>query len=95
MEEELFSGLHTGELEDTDVSLNDRELNELVCALCIAKAREFRVLGYSGLSGVDIWDCLNNRYITGGVPALHVLIEDILSLKINEYMNWRTLSIYK
>jgi hypothetical protein len=95
MKDELFSGLSVGELQDSDTSLDDRALNELVCALCHAKAGDFRTLGYTAISGEDIWACMNSRYVMHGVPSLHILVEDIASLAINEFMTWQTLSIYK
>jgi hypothetical protein len=95
MKDELFSGLSIGELQDSDTTLDDRALNELVCALCHAKAGDFRALGYKAISGADIWACMNSRYVVKGVPSLHVLVEDIASLAIHEFMNWQTLSIYK
>ncbi len=92
---EDFVHLNGKELPDTETAFTDQQLNNLIQSLCISKADEFAVLGYSGVTGNDVWECLHCRYVKLGLPSLHFLVEDIISLRANDYMTWRTLSIYK
>lgn len=76
-------------VEDTD------KLNDVIESLCNSKAEEFRMLGYEHVTGRDIWDCISDRYLKTGNPALHKIVNDILSLKTTQFMNWMTLSVYR
>jgi hypothetical protein len=75
--------------------LTDAELNEVIADICNSKAEEFRMLGYEQVIGRDIWECVNDRYHKTGTPPLHKVVNDILSLKVTQFMNWMTMSIYK
>jgi hypothetical protein len=83
------------ELPDTEVALSDAQLSLFLHDICAAKAEEFRWLGYAAIRAVDVWLCLQERYAKDGLPTLHILVEDIISLQVTEYMNWTTLSLYK
>ncbi len=83
------------ELPDTDVELSDAQLSGFLTDICTNKAEEFRWLGYSGIRAADVWMCLQERYAKDGLPSLHVLVEDIISLQVTEYMDWRRLALYK
>lgn len=61
--------------------------------LCRSKAKEFRMLGYE-VEGEDIWKCVSSRY-KKELPPLYQLVNDILSLKSNKYMNWAMMEMYK
>jgi hypothetical protein len=74
--------------------LSEAELNELIEGLCISKAEEFQMLGYEQVSGRDIWDCVSDKY-RQGTPRLHRLVNDILSLKVTQFMNWNTMNVYR
>nr|WP_248930952.1 post-transcriptional regulator [Paenibacillus hamazuiensis] len=63
--------------------------------MCNSKAEEFRMLGYEQVTGRDIWDCVSDKYHKTGMPALHRVVNDILSLKVTQFMNWMTMNIYK
>lgn len=76
-------------------TLNEIELNEMIEELCKSKADEFKMLGYEHVSGRDVWDCIEERYQKKGYPPLHQIVNDILSLKSTQFMNWMTMSIYK
>lgn len=81
---------------DGEADAEDEEaLNRLIEELCMSKAEEFALLGYEGITGKDIWDFVSEQYQESGIPPLHRLINDILSLRANHYMNWLTLSAYK
>ncbi|WP_326054346.1 post-transcriptional regulator [Paenibacillus chitinolyticus] len=75
--------------------LTDRELNEMIEGLCLSKAEEFQMIGYEHVTGEEIWECINDRYKKKGLPPLHQVVNDILSLKPNQFMNYLTLSMYR
>jgi hypothetical protein len=74
--------------------LSNEELNKVIEQLCNSKADEFKQLGYEHVTGVEIWDCVSSKY-TKGTPMLHVVVNDILSLKTPKFMNWLTMQAYK
>jgi hypothetical protein len=76
-------------------ALNEAELNEMIEQLCNSKADEFRMLGYEQVTGREVWDCIAEKYQKKGFPPLHQIVNDILSLKSTQFMNWMTMSIYK
>jgi hypothetical protein len=73
--------------------LDERALTDMIEEICISKAEEFHMLGYQSITGKDIWDCVNARYKE--LPMLHRLVNDILSLRPTQFMNWMTLSVWK
>lgn len=85
----------TPEETDREVVLSELELNEVIESLCLSKVEEFKMLGYEYVSGKDIWDCVSDRYRKNGTPSLHQIVNDILSLKSTNFMNWMTMSAYK
>lgn len=78
--------------EDT---MNEDELNGIIEDLCHSKAQEFRMLGYEHVTGQEIWECVSDKYKKIAIPPLHRIVNDILSLKVTQFMNWMTMSIYK
>ncbi len=72
----------------------DPELMKKIEELCNSKAREFRMYGYENVTGEQIWACVSENYRRGW-PRLNRLVNDILSLKANRFMNWLMLSVYK
>jgi hypothetical protein len=86
----------TGEdLLDSDSRLTYDQLHVLITNLCEQKAEQFAMIGYRGIRGKEVWDCLHHRYRTVGVPALHMLVEDLMSLTVNDFMTWRGISVFK
>jgi hypothetical protein len=75
--------------------MTEQELNEWIERLCISKAEEFAMLGYDNITGKDVWECVSDKYQKKGVPRLHQIVNDILSLKVTQFMNWMTMGIYK
>jgi hypothetical protein len=75
--------------------LNEKELGEMIEGLCASKAEEFRMIGYDNVTGEDVWHCVSEKYQKTGMPQLHAMVNDILSLKITQYMNWLTIHMYK
>jgi hypothetical protein len=76
-------------------ALGEAELNEMIEELCNSKAEEFRMLGYEHVTGREVWECVSEKYEKKGYPHLHQIVNDILSLKSTQLMNWMTMSIYK
>ena len=56
--------------------------------------QKFQLLGYENVTGKDIWECISEAYEKQGVPLLHQIVNDILSLKVTKFMNWMTLRAY-
>jgi len=81
--------------ENREYEHTESELNQIIEDLCNCKSAEFVLLGYEAVSGKDIWDCINDKYVKSGVPALHQVVNDILSLKTTYFMNWMTMNAYK
>ena len=75
--------------------MSELELNAVIESLCLSKMEEFRMLGYEQVSGKDIWDCVSDKYHKTGVPPLHQVVNDILSLKTTHFMNWITIRVYR
>ncbi|WP_010498689.1 post-transcriptional regulator [Paenibacillus elgii] len=81
--------------EPEDEPMNDEELSRVIEEICRSKAEEFRMIGYEQVTGEEIWECVSDKYHKTGVPPLHRIVNDILSLKATQFMNWMTMSIYK
>lgn len=75
--------------------MSEQELNETIEQLCRSKAEEFHLFGYEQVSGADIWECVSDKYHKKGMPPLHEIVNDILSLKVTQFMNFITLSMYR
>lgn len=75
--------------------LSQDDLNRTVEEMCLSKADEFRMLGYEQVTGMDIWNCVSDKYHKSGMPPLHRIVNDILSLKVTQFMNWMTMNIYR
>ncbi len=70
-----------------------QELFAEVRSLCESKAEEFALLGYDNVTAGDVWECVCSSYKM--MPAMHQLVNDILSLKVTKYMNWLMIQMYK
>lgn len=75
--------------------LSEEELNDTIAQLCRSKAEEFHLIGYEQVTGADVWECVSDKYHKKGVPALYEIVNDILSLKITQFMNFVTLNMYR
>jgi hypothetical protein len=75
--------------------MSEEELNQTVEELCISKAEEFQLLGYEHVTGRDVWDCVSDKYVKTGNPPLHRIVNDILSLRVTQFMNWMTMNVYR
>jgi hypothetical protein len=81
--------------EPNEQPLDNEELEIHIRRLCQSKADEFKILGYEHVTGVEIWDCVNDKYAKTGFPPVYKIVNDILSLKITQFMNWMTMQAYK
>jgi len=75
--------------------LSEDELNDTIAQLCLSKAEEFHLIGYEQVTGADVWECVSDKYHKKGVPPLYEIVNDILSLKITQFMNFVTLNMYR
>lgn len=86
---------HTHSAEERNTGMmSDDELWESVEHLCEVKAEEFRMYGYDNVTAEQIWACVSDSY-RHGLPRLNRLVNDIMSLKATNFMNWRMISVYK
>ena len=63
-------------------------------SICQSKAEEFHLLGYEHVTRLEIWECISNTYHKE-IPALHKVVNDILSLSVTKFMNWMTMKMYR
>lgn len=75
--------------------ISESQLEEAIETLCRSKAEEFRLVGYEHVTSKDIWICVSAKYEKEGIPPLYKLVNDILSLKVLNFMNFMTISAYK
>jgi hypothetical protein len=90
-----FQDTQGGITEMTNERMIDPELNEIIAQLCQSKAEEFHLIGYEHVTPEEIWNCVNDKYMKKGMPQLHEMVNDILSLKATNFMNYMTLSAFK
>lgn len=62
-----------------------------------SKLDEFKMLGYDTVSEDELWQCLQNTLWRKNEeePKLFQLVEDILSLTVNDYMNYIRIESFK
>ncbi|TYP73822.1 post-transcriptional regulator [Paenibacillus methanolicus] len=75
--------------------MTEEEWVHSIESLCESKAAEFRMIGYEHVTGKEIWECISEKYAKTGEPAMHQVVNDILSLKVTKFMNFLTISAYK
>ena len=73
----------------------DTDKLEDIKQLCQSKAEEFAMLGYDNITYKDVWDCVATGFKGSEKPAFHKVVNEILSLKINKYMNYVMINMYK
>lgn len=82
-------------ISPADEQLTDEEITRMIEQLCASKAEEFRLLGYEHVTPQEVWECVSEKYAKSGMPRLHRIVNDILSLKVTTFMNWVTLVAYR
>jgi hypothetical protein len=75
------------------LSLMEKNLTEELRYVCEMKVQELEMLGYEDITPEDIWKCVSEKYKE--VPPLYKVVNDILSLKPGQWMNWLTMRAYK
>ena len=75
--------------------MNDVGVGTVNEMLCRSKAEELRLVGYEYVTSKDVWNCVSHKYEKQGIPPLHQLVNDILSLKATSFMNFMTVSAYR
>jgi hypothetical protein len=88
---ESFIQHYVGQAEQ----LTTEQFQQFIDEICQRKCDDFAMLGYQGIAHTDILQCVLTRYAKSDWPDLHELVEDVVSLQINDYMTWRSLSVYK
>jgi Post-transcriptional regulator len=80
------------EMENTQFSDWRKEVHPAVQS----KKEEFHYMGYESVTDEEIWDCVQERLKKKKVePRLHTLVDQILSLSLNDFMTWLTIQTYK
>ncbi|RKQ89049.1 post-transcriptional regulator [Brockia lithotrophica] len=69
------------------------EIRTSLLELCEARAADFRLLGLAGVTGEDVWRTVLRRY--DDVPPLYRLVADILSLKVQTFLDDRRREMYR
>lgn len=82
------------EEECEDFRHNEEKMSQ-IHGLCRSKAEEFVMIGYEHVTGEEVWACIRAKYKNGELPPLHQVVNDVLSLKITQFMNWMTMQAYK
>jgi hypothetical protein len=62
-----------------------------------SKLEEFQLMGYKKISEPQLWDFLTKKKWKKAKDEikLHEVIQDIMSVKVSEYMNFATVEAYK
>lgn len=81
--------------EMSEAEMSEAEMNRMIEQLCVSKAEEFRLIGYDQVTGADVWECVSDKYHKKGTPPLYEVVNDILSLKVTQFMNFITLNMYR
>lgn len=63
--------------------------------LCSSKAEELQLLGYEHVTSSEVRECIYSKYKKSGEPGLHQVVNDILSLKPTQLMNYLTMEAYR
>ncbi|MBP1904900.1 post-transcriptional regulator [Paenibacillus turicensis] len=79
----------------SDEMITNEEFDKAILGLCQSKAEEFHLIGYEHVTAEDIWNCVSSKYKKQQLPRTHQLVNDILSLKATQFMNYLTLSMYR
>ena len=72
--------------------LDEQDWDDAIEMLCQSKADELVLVGYEHVTSKDVWNCVSQIYEKEGIPPLHKLVNDILSLKATSFMNYLTMS---
>jgi hypothetical protein len=74
-------------------SIDARAYHSEIDALCRVKAEEFAAIGYERISPRDIRACA--EWMTRSNQRLYALVETVLTMRIDQFMNYQTVNAYK
>ncbi|UVI28088.1 post-transcriptional regulator [Paenibacillus spongiae] len=77
------------------MTMTEEEWLQTIETLCESKVEEFKLVGYEHVTAKEVWECVSEKYAKTGVPAMHEVVNDILSLKVMKFMNFMTISAYR
>ncbi|AIE60864.1 post-transcriptional regulator [Bacillus methanolicus] len=62
-----------------------------------SKLNEFRLLGYEKITEQELWDFLTKKKWKKVREEIHLyqIVQEILSVQVNEYMNFATVEAFK
>lgn len=73
-----------------------RDWKPVIKPVLNSKVDEFLLMGYSRATSEDIWNCLEQRVWKGNpTKRLYEVVQDILHLRANIYMNYLTVNAYQ
>jgi len=83
----------TRQLDGDIIGRYGEEVHTSLLELCEARAADFRLLGVVGVTGEDIWHTVLRRH--EDIPPLYRLVADILSLKVQAFLDDRRRETYR
>lgn len=61
-----------------------------------SKLEEFKLFGYKDVTEAKLWDYLKNKkWRKIKELSVHEIVNDVLSVKVGDYMNYATVEMYK
>ncbi len=85
--------MQTELLDSAEEILSIMDYKQELLYLCVDKAEEFRHFGYGDVSSSDIFQCA--KALVQKNERLHELVGTILTLRVNQFMNYATKNAYK
>jgi hypothetical protein len=86
-----------GEASSVEIENNYELFRSQVGPALQSKLEEFRLLDYKAISEPELWDFLLKKKwkkVTEEIK-LHQVIQDILSVKVSDYISFATIEAYK
>jgi hypothetical protein len=89
--------LISGEAGMVVIEKNDEHFHSQVGPVLQSKLEEFRILGYMEISEPELWEYLLKKKWKKVKEEikLHQVIQDILSVKVSDYLSYATVEAYK
>ncbi|MDP9727271.1 post-transcriptional regulator [Alicyclobacillus tolerans] len=78
-------------MNEQDVDRDD--FTAEIQSICQVKVEEFTALGYESVKVRDIWRCA--KWLTRGTNRLYALVDAILSMRIDQFMNFQMANAYR
>jgi len=72
------------------------EFRDQVRPAIVSKLEEFALLGYEEVSAEKLWEFLKNKKWKKTTElSVHEVVQDVLALKVGDFMNYATVESYK